>query len=183
MKNFFKDFKAFITKGNILDLAVAVVIGAAFNAIISSLVKNIIMPLISLVTGGVSVNDWKWVITAADEVAGVAESAVYYGLFIQAIIDFLIIALSIFIVLRLVMKAKGGLSLAIKSKISKEEKREMKDLGLDFKNTADVAKFREIQKDKVLKEENEKKAKEELERINNPSEKDLLKEIRDLLKK
>ena len=181
MRKFFKDFKEFITKGNILDLAVAVVIGSAFNAIISSLVKNIIMPFISLLTGGVSVDDWKWVITAADEANGVAESAIYYGHFIQSIIDFLIIALSMFILLRIVMKAKGGLSI-VKAKLSKAEKKEMKALGLNHKNLDDENKFREIQKEKALKEEEERLAKEELERINNPSEIDLLQEIRDLLK-
>ena len=63
--SFFADFKKFISKGNIIDLSVAVVIGAAFNKITSSLVNDIIMPLISLLTGGVSVADWKWVIKPA----------------------------------------------------------------------------------------------------------------------
>ena len=86
--SFFADFKKFISKGNILDLAVAVVIGTAFNKIVTSLVNDIIMPLISLCTGGVSVEDWKWVITPATETT--AEVALAYGTFIQAIIDFLI---------------------------------------------------------------------------------------------
>ena len=105
-KKFWEDFKAFITRGNVLDLAVAVVIGNAFNAITNTLVKNVIMPLIGALTGGASVADWKWVLSEAiyDD-AGVlvqAENAVQYGLFVQAIVDFLIIALTIFIALRIV---------------------------------------------------------------------------------
>ena len=113
--SFFADFKKFISKGNILDLAVAVVIGTAFNKIVTSLVNNIIMPLISLCTGGVSVEDWKWVITPATETT--AEVALAYGTFIQAIIDFLIIALTIFIILRIIVNSQRGIQ-----KLSKKMK-------------------------------------------------------------
>ena len=107
MKKFFADFKEFAMKGNIIDMAVGVIIGGAFGKIVTALVENIIMPLITLLTGGVAVSDWKWVITAADEANGVAENALSYGLFIQAIIDFLLIALSIFLALKVIMKAKS----------------------------------------------------------------------------
>ena len=117
--SFFADFKKFISKGNILDLAVAVVIGTAFNKIVTSLVNDIIMPLISLCTGGVSVEDWKWVITPATETT--AEVALAYGTFIQAIIDFLIIALTIFIILRIIVNSQRGIQ-----KLSKKMKRELK---------------------------------------------------------
>ena len=104
MKKFFSDFKKFITKGNIIDLAVAVVIGAAFNKIVSSLVNDIIMPLVSLCVGGADVTDWKWIIRKAEYDANgnvlVAETALKYGVFFQAIIDFLIIALTIFIIVK-----------------------------------------------------------------------------------
>ncbi len=113
MKKFFEDFKAFIAKGNVIDMAVAVIIGGAFGKIVTSLVNDIIMPLISMITGGHSVKDWKYVITPADEAAGIAESAVNYGTFIQNIIDFLIVACVIFIVLRVF--------LSIKSKFEKKE--------------------------------------------------------------
>lgn len=110
MKKFIADFKEFVSKGNVMDMAVAVIIGGAFGKIVSSLVDDIIMPLISLLTGGVSVADWKWVITAAevgeDGVETVAENALRYGIFIQNIIDFLIVALVIFIVLKAFMKMK-----------------------------------------------------------------------------
>lgn len=113
MKKFLNEFKEFIAKGNVLDMAVAVVIGGAFNAIITSLVNDIIMPIISFLTGGISVSDWKWVITAADEANGVAESALHYGNFIQIVINFLIIAFSIFVTLKVV--------LAFKSRFEKKE--------------------------------------------------------------
>lgn len=105
MKKFWAEFKKFISKGNIVDLALAVVIGAAFNKIVTSLVNDIIMPLISLAVGGADVSDWKWVITPAEHDANgaviVAETALKYGSFIQTIIDFLIIALSLFIAFKI----------------------------------------------------------------------------------
>ncbi|MBE6569384.1 MAG: large conductance mechanosensitive channel protein MscL [Ruminococcaceae bacterium] len=116
MKGFWKEFKAFISKGNIIDLATAVVIGNAFNKIVTGLVNFIVMPLISLLAGGLNMEDWKYVIKEAvlDETGAVveAETAVLYGSFIQTIIDFLLIALSIFIVLRIIMKAKAKMQAA-----------------------------------------------------------------------
>ena len=113
MKNFFNDFKAFISKGNIFDMAVGVVIGGAFGKIVTSLVNDIITPLISLATGNVSLADLKAVLrpeelSAEGEVL-VAEVAVKYGAFLQNIIDFLIIALSIFIVIKVMMNAQKKL--------------------------------------------------------------------------
>ena len=98
------EFKEFIAKGNVLDLAVAVVIGAAFGKIVTALVDGIVMPLVSLFTGGVSVDDWKYVITPAQvdatgkEIA--AEAAIRYGTFLQSVIDFLIVAFVIFLVVK-----------------------------------------------------------------------------------
>ena len=91
MRKLFKEFKQFISKGNIIDLAIAVVLGNAFNKIVNSLVNSVIMPFIGYLTGGASVADWKWIIKEADPVAGTAENAVAYGVFLQAIIDFFII--------------------------------------------------------------------------------------------
>ncbi len=113
MKNFFNDFKTFITKGNIFDMAVGVVIGGAFGKIVTSLVNDIITPLISMLTGKVSLTDLKAVLrpeelSAEGEVL-VAEVAVKYGAFLQNIIDFLIIALSIFIVIKVMMNAQKKL--------------------------------------------------------------------------
>lgn len=111
--SFFADFKKFLSRGNILDLAVAVIIGAAFGKIVTSLVNDIIMPLVSLALGGVSVYDWKWVIKEAeyDDVTGLltkSETALNYGTFIMAILDFLIIAFCIFMIIRIIVKAQSG---------------------------------------------------------------------------
>ncbi len=110
MGKFGEDFKKFITKGNIVDLAVGVVIGGAFGKITTSLVNDIIMPLVSLVVGNVDVTDWKIVLKEAilDEAGAVkkAEVAIRYGTFIQTIVDFLIIALCIFAFVRLITKMK-----------------------------------------------------------------------------
>lgn len=98
------EFKAFIARGNAIDLAVAVVIGAAFGKIVTALVDGIIMPIIATLTGGVSVADWKVVVTpaqiGADGKDAAAELAIRYGAFLQSVIDFLLIALAIFMVLK-----------------------------------------------------------------------------------
>lgn len=111
MGKFLQDFKEFAMKGNVIDMAVGVIVGGAFGKIVSSLVNDIIMPVISIVTGGEGYKNLKYVITeakpaTADGVAAVEEVAVNYGLFIQNIVDFLIIAFSIFIALRVIMKFK-----------------------------------------------------------------------------
>ena len=111
MGTFWSDFKKFISKGNVIDLSVGVVIGGAFGKITSSLVADIIMPLIGLAVGGLDVSQWKIVlkeaVLAADGVTvEAAEVAVRYGNFLQMILDFLIIAFSIFCVLRVVMHSK-----------------------------------------------------------------------------
>lgn len=107
MKKFFSDFKAFATKGNVVDMAVGVVVGGAFSKIVTALVNNIITPLIGLLTGGVSLADKKIILKAAEiaedgETIITPENALTYGAFLQAIIDFLIIALTIFIVIRII---------------------------------------------------------------------------------
>ena len=97
------EFKTFIARGNVLDLATAVVIGAAFGKIVTALVDGIIMPLIGFMTGGVSVSDWKYVLTpASTDAAGaeIAEVAIRYGTFIQTLIDFVLIAFVIFLLLK-----------------------------------------------------------------------------------
>ena len=97
------EFKEFIARGNVVDLAVGVVIGAAFGKIVTALVDGIVMPLVGVALGGVSVSDWKYVITPASvDAAGaeVAEVAVQYGMLIQTAIDFVLIALVIFLFLK-----------------------------------------------------------------------------------
>ncbi len=104
MGKFINDFKEFAMKGNIVDMAVGVIIGGAFGKIVSSLVNDIIMPLMAVLTGGLNFMDKKVVLTQAT--AETAEVAITYGVFIQNIIDFLIIALSIFVALRFIMRFK-----------------------------------------------------------------------------
>lgn len=108
--SFLKDFKDFAMKGNVIDMAVGVIVGGAFGAIVSSLVNDIIMPVISCITGGDGLKNLKYVIVhakdAAPGVAAVEEVAINYGVFIQNIVDFLIIAFSIFVALRVIMKFK-----------------------------------------------------------------------------
>ena len=91
-----KEFKEFAMRGNVMDLAIAVVIGAAFGKIVTSLVENIITPLIGVLTGGINFND--------DFIWKVGGASVKFGVFIQSIIDFLIIAFAIFMALRLLNK-------------------------------------------------------------------------------
>lgn len=99
-----KEFKEFAFKGNVIDLAVAVIIGGAFGKIVSSLVNDVLMPAIGIILGGVSFKDLKYVITPAN--GDVLESAILYGSFIQSIIDFLIIAFSIFLFVKLLNSRK-----------------------------------------------------------------------------
>ena len=99
-----KDFKEFAFKGNVLDMAIGVIIGAAFGKIVTSLVSDLIMPIISILTGGINFKDLKLVITPAH--GDMAENAIAYGSFIQNVVDFLIIAFCIFLFVRLIEKFK-----------------------------------------------------------------------------
>lgn len=125
MKKFFSEFKAFIAKGNVIDMATAVIIGAAFNKIVTSLVNDVVMPLISLAVGGLNVVDWKWVITPevvdATGTVVTAENALRYGVFIQAVIDFLIVAFCIFVALKVILSFQDTFE-KMKKKLEKEEK-------------------------------------------------------------
>lgn len=107
---FVKEFKEFAVKGNVMDMAVGVIIGAAFGKIVASLVNDVIMPLVSLFLGDVNFKDLKWIITpeVVDAAGAVTtpEVALLYGSFIQAVIDFLIIALIIFFMIRSINKLK-----------------------------------------------------------------------------
>ena len=102
MNKFLEEFKAFAMRGNVLDMAVGVVIGGAFGKITTSLVNDIIMPLISMLTGGIDFSSWKWVLKAAQGDA--AEVAVNFGNFIAVVLDFIIIALAIFCMLKAINK-------------------------------------------------------------------------------
>ena len=103
---FLQEFRAFAMKGNVIDMAVGVIIGGAFGKIVSSIVADVIMPPIGLLIGGVNFTDLKWVMKPAEVINGkeVAAVTLNYGNFLQATFDFLIIAFSIFLFIRLMTR-------------------------------------------------------------------------------
>lgn len=110
MKKFFGEFKEFIMRGSVIDMAVGVVIGGAFRAIIDSLVSDIIMPCISILTGKVNIAELSATIIAPDEAKGVTGLVIPYGNFIQQILNFLIIAFVIFVVIKIINTAHEKLA-------------------------------------------------------------------------
>ncbi len=193
MKGFWKDFKAFLQRGNVVDLAVAVVVGGAFGKIVTSLVNDIIMPLISLAIGGASVSDWKWVIKEAtyDEANNLltAETALHYGAFIQTILDFLIIAFFIFLAIRIASKIASASSKGL----TELKDKATKTLHLNSKHKKDNvnAESNATETAEAVAAENEKEATvaEVVETVattetatTDEETKELLKQIRDLLK-
>ena len=120
---FWADFKAFISRGNVLDMAVGVVVGGAFGKITTSLVNDIINPLIGLLVGKEDLS--AWVITLKEAVDETTPAVTLnIGSFISTILDFLIISLSIFCVLRVLMKAKAAADKLTKKEAEEEEKSE-----------------------------------------------------------
>ena len=113
MKKFLEEFKAFAMRGNVIDMAVGVVIGGAFGKITNSVVNDIIMPLISMLTGGIDFSSWKWVLKEAvmegKEVID-PEIAVNYGNLIAVILDFIIIAFAVFCMVKAINKMHDKLS-------------------------------------------------------------------------
>lgn len=124
MQKFFKEFKEFAVKGNVLDLAVAVIIGGAFGKIVSSFVADIVMPPLGVLMGGVNFSDIKIVLKEAVINAGVLKPAITLniGNFIQNILDFLIIAFTIFIAIKLLGRMKKKLEATLKQEKAIEEK-------------------------------------------------------------
>jgi len=112
------EFKKFITRGNVIDMAVGIIIGTAFKEIINSLVKEIIMPLIGLFLGGISFVDLKIVIAEATEQT--TEVAIMYGNFIQRIIDFLIIAFVVFMMVRTINRIRERIEARKKAEAAAE---------------------------------------------------------------
>ena len=108
MKNFMNEFKAFAMRGNVIDMAIGVVIGGAFGKITTSIVNDIIMPLISMLTGGVDFSAWKIVlkeaVLAADGTVATPEVAVNFGSTIAVIVDFIIVAFAIFCMIKTMNK-------------------------------------------------------------------------------
>ncbi|WMS30056.1 large-conductance mechanosensitive channel protein MscL [Fusobacterium nucleatum] len=98
----FDEFKAFVMRGNVVDLAVGVIIGAAFGKIVTSLVNDIFMPIIGMIIGNIDFSSL--VIKLGEPVEGAEQAAIRYGMFIQEIVNFLIIALCVFVAIKLINK-------------------------------------------------------------------------------
>lgn len=192
MKKFFKEFKDFVCRGNIFDMAVGMIIATAFNKIVSSLVNDIIMPLITWATGAGSLKELS--IPLRYNELGEVTLTWAYGNFIQTIIDFLIIATSIFIVVKVINSSRKKLEELgefAKQQSKKEVKAENK--ALRAKAKAEGRSFREVyEENQALKakqaeearlaKEAEDKAKAEAELLANPTTEMLLKDIRELLR-
>ena len=182
------EFRQFIAKGNVVDLAVAVVIGAAFNRIVSQIVDSFITPLLGLVLRGLSLAEWKWVVKeeVLDEMGEIVqgEIAITYGLILQAIIDFLVTALVVFVVVKLYNHLRKRIeeeSKRIYDELNPEEvearaKAEAEEKAAKEKAEAEAKALQE-------KEAAEQKAREEAKIEYFKQQQQLLTEIRDSLKK
>ncbi len=198
MKKFFKDFKAFISRGNILDMAVGVIIGSAFSAIVTALTNKIIMPLINALLAGAGGGlDSAYTILrpayviengVTTDVLDLANSIyIDWGAFITAVINFLLIALVLFIMLKVAMKS-SSLFKETRKKISDNtlnhaERKELKAHGINIKDKEAVKQYfadKQAEEERAKAEEEAKAQAEAEEKMKNSTEY-LLKEIRDLL--
>lgn len=203
MKQFFTEFKKFITRGNVVDMAVGVIVGSSFTAIVNGLSNNILKPLINwllaLIFGKDSLSEVYTFLTRVNDAEGNVDlsQSIYidWGAFINAVINFFIVAFVLFCIVKIVNKFreenKEAREKLKKAKLTKEQKKELKEKGIKITDRDAV---------KAYFDEKEKKTAEEkaaadaaaaaaaaeaarLEREANPTTEDLLKEIRDLLKK
>ena len=198
MKKFFNEFKAFISRGNVMDMAVGVIIGGAFSAIVTALTNHVLMPVINwfllLITGG---NGLEEIVTflpngkVVEDGVVVLEKSIYidWGAFITAIINFILIALVLFMIIKAINKvaeANKKLKEGVKEgKLTKADKKELKSQGVNIKDKAAVSAYfadkkikEQAQADKAAKEAEEKA---KAERLANPTAEDLLKDIKELL--
>jgi large conductance mechanosensitive channel len=200
MKKFFEEFKKFITRGNVVDMAVGVIVGSSFTAIVNGLSNFVLKPIInwilSLILGANGLDKVYTFLVRSYvlDANGVATSeldlakSIYidWGSFINAIINFFLVAFVLFTIVKIINKVReGGKKLeaeAREGRPSKEDRKEMKKRGIKFSDSDAVAAYYE---EKAAKEAAEKAAADEkarLEKEANPSTEELLKQIRDLLK-
>ncbi|MBE7075197.1 MAG: large conductance mechanosensitive channel protein MscL [Clostridiales bacterium] len=201
MKKFFQDFKKFISKGNIIDMSIGVIVGSAFSAIVTALTNKIIMPLINwlLAMGGAeeglaSAFTFLKKATLADDTIDLANSIyIDWGAFITAILNFLIIAMTLFIIMKVAKRSseffKEQYTKTVKDieskTLCKEERKELKANGISLKDKAAIKAYfaeKEAKEQAIKKAEEEAKKAAEEEAKKNSTEY-LLKEIRDLLVK
>ena len=190
MKKFWEDFKKFITRGNVVDMAVGVAVASAFTAIVTAFTKGFITPLLALLTNNSDLSEMKWIIRPAIEgvdeagevIVEVAEVALLWGAFLQKIIDFLIIAFVLFLVLRIASRVaarSAKLRARVIDAVTDRDEKAAAEAALKAeeeakaKAEAEAAAAAKAEEERIAleKEENRKKA-----------EIDLLTEIRDLLK-
>ncbi|MBQ3219536.1 MAG: large conductance mechanosensitive channel protein MscL [Clostridia bacterium] len=200
MKNFFGEFKKFITRGNVLDMAVGVIVGGAFTGIVNGLSNYVLKPIINwllaLVLGDNGLSGAVTILSPAYGADGVTldlANSIYidWGAFISAIINFFLIAFVLFTIVKVMNNIKennGKLSEAIKKNtLDKNERKELKKAGVNIRDKAAVKKYFEEKENAIaLAEEEAKKAEEEkarLDRLANPTTEDLLKQIKDILEK
>lgn len=150
IKGFFSDFKKFISRGNILDMAVGVIVGGAFSAIVTAFTNKIIMPLInallSVITGGNGLEGAytflrkAWTVDGAGETVIDLAKSIYidWGAFITAVLDFIIIAFTLFMILKIWMNTKGYWTKAQKARPTKAERKELKAQGVNMKDYREV---------------------------------------------
>ena len=209
MKKIIGEFKTFITRGNVVDMAVGVIIGGAFTGVVNGLSNYILKPIINWILALIIGKDglsgaitplsmeYKWVEKLGEDGQAMLDTegnvimeqvydlanSIYidWGAFISAIINFILIAVVLFVIVKIINSVREGhdkmANLLVNGKVTKEEKLEMKAQGLNFRSEADVEIYRE-QKAKAAEEA--AKAAEEaaaLERLNNPTTEDLLKEV------
>ena len=194
MKKFFQEFKKFITRGNVVDMAFCVIVGSSFTAIVNGLSNFILKPLInallSLMLGGGALDKVYTYLVPAYDAEGAIDLAksiyIDWGSFINAIINFFLVAFVLFSIVKIMNKIReGGKKLeadARSGRPSKEDRKEMKKRGIKFSDADAVADYYE---EKAQKEAAARAAAEEKARLDkeaNPSTEELLKQIRDILK-
>lgn len=192
MKKLWKEFKAFITRGNVVDLAVGMIIGAAFTAIVNALVNNILKPLINWIPMGDGISGLRTILgnpvymvdeaTGANVIDWASTNYIDWGAFIMAIINFLLIAVVLFIIIKLINKARSGMGglkkdAAFIASLTAEEKASVGGK-LTKKNLEKIKAKRD--EEAKAKAEAEAKAKAEAEAAK-PTVEELLAQIRDLL--
>ena len=204
MKNFFPEFKKFVTRGNVVDMSVGVIVGSSFTAIVNGLSNFILKPLINallyFIVGADALDKIYTFLVKAyvlDEAGNATAevdlaNSIYidWGSFINAVINFFLVAIVLFTIVKVINSVREGhkktMSELMGDFATKEERREMKKLGLDYKDTEVVALYRKQKAEEAKAAEEKAKAEAEekarLERLANPTTEDLLKEIRDIMK-
>ena len=136
----FKEFKDFAVKGNMIDMAIGIIIGASFNAVINVLVKNVMLPPLSLLSDGINFQEKKLILRSATETT--SQVSIDYGLFAETILDFLIVGFTIFIVVKFINKLKTK---------ADDVKDESVPTPADIKLLSEIKKLLEVQNQKLIK--------------------------------